>query len=166
VTTQKLEKPSTDWRAIRQRYEGEPCSIRALAREHETTDTAIHRRAKTDNWKRFSAPQTVQRRVQQGVEKPFPWAFETRSAALIEGLKRSRNGVDNAIDATYADLPIVMALLWFRTPLAEIAKAVDLSERELETIFGKPIIKFIQEHYGPRQNRAERRRSSKSQRAA
>jgi hypothetical protein len=34
----KAEKSSPDWSTIRRRYEGEPCSIRALAREHETTE--------------------------------------------------------------------------------------------------------------------------------
>jgi hypothetical protein len=71
VTRSKVEDYSINWIEIKRRYEEEPCSIKALAREHETTDTRIHRHAKANSWKIYSAPQrgpqrATQRRPQRG----------------------------------------------------------------------------------------------------
>ena len=57
MTRSNVEKSSINWKEIKRRYEGEPCSIKALARDHETTDTRIHRHAKANGWKLFSPPQ-------------------------------------------------------------------------------------------------------------
>jgi hypothetical protein len=78
--------------------------------------------------------------VQHHTKKPDLWALEPRQRALIEALKRSRNAVSNAEDAIYTDLPVVMALLWFQTPFADIAKAVQMDEPTLEAIFGVPML--------------------------
>jgi hypothetical protein len=160
VTTQHREIPSTDWKEIRRRYEGERCSIRALAREHETTDTTIHRRAKLEGWKLYSAKSAQnsapQRGVQQPQKTPMLWDFEPRRDALIEGLKRSRNGVDCVEDAIYADFPTVMALLWFQAPFAEIARALQIDEPRLEALYGPVILGFVRDSYSDRPKKAQR----------
>ena len=56
--------------------------------------------------------------------------------------------VVDSINSIYAVLPVVMALMWFRTPLAEIAWAVQLTEPQLEDFFGPAIFKFVHEFYG------------------
>jgi hypothetical protein len=73
-------------------------------------------------------------------------------------LERCRNGVDGIEDAIYADLPLVMALLWLRTPFAGIAQALQVDEPKLEALYGTPILAFVREYYSPKSNRAERRR--------
>jgi hypothetical protein len=80
VTTPNVEKSSINWKEIKRRYEGEPCSIKALAREHETTDTRIHRHAKANRWKLYSAPQRgIATRPQRGrhvvIENPAQSLF-------------------------------------------------------------------------------------------
>lgn len=157
MATSKVEKYSIDWKAIRRRYEGQPCSIRALAREHATSDTAIHRRAKLDGWKLFSSPIPRATEVQQSSKKPMLWDFEPRRDALIAGLRRSRNGVAGVEDAIYADLPVVMALLWLRAPFADIAAALQIDEAMLERLYGKPILAFVRQYHWLKSNRSERR---------
>ncbi|MCK1603909.1 hypothetical protein IVB02_21330 [Bradyrhizobium sp. 166] len=149
-----VKNPSIEWKKIRDRYEKEVCSIRALARDFHTTDTTIHRRAKAEGWRLFAPKRSVQRSlqhaVQQSVSNTDLWAFEPRRDALVNALQRVRNEVTDAEEAIHSDLPVVMALVWFQTPLADIAKAVQMSEPELERIFGKPILKHIRELHGPR----------------
>ena len=75
MTGSKVEYYSMNWIEIKRRYEEEPCSIKALAREYETTDTRIRRHAKANNWKLYSAPQrgpqrATQRRPQRGNRQP------------------------------------------------------------------------------------------------
>ena len=166
MTVSKREKLSIDWVLIRQRYEGEPCSIRGLARQHETSDTEIRRRAIAGAWVRFSASPEVQQAVQQPQGLERAWHFEPRRDALVEALNRSRVGIETVEDSIYCDLKVVMALLWFRAPLAEIARAVQLTEVQLEEFYGPAIIGFIRDFYvAPPENRPVRRRD-KSQRAA
>jgi hypothetical protein len=158
VTTSNIEKSSIDWKEIRRRYEQERCSVRALAREHETTDTAIHRRAKSEGWKLFSTTSAPQRGVQQPEKKPRPWSFETRRDALVTGLERSRASVDNSEDSYYCDALVVQALLWFRTPVAEIARAIEITEAGLEEIYGVQIFKHWRDVEGIKLSRNAQRR--------
>jgi hypothetical protein len=82
VTTSKVEKNSTDWVEIKRRYEEEPCSIKALAREHDTTDTRIRRRAKANGWKLYSAPQRrPQRATQRGNRRTSAALAETETGS-------------------------------------------------------------------------------------
>jgi hypothetical protein len=159
VTLRNVKNPSIDWKEIRRRFEEEPCHVRALAREHKTTDTRIRRRVKAEQWKPFVPTRALQRSkpvLQRAalctIENNEIWAFEPRRDALIAGLKRVRN-VDNPEDAIYSDLPVVMSLLWFRTPLPEIAKALQMTEPKLEELWGGPIFDFIEKYYGGRKRR-------------
>jgi hypothetical protein len=84
VTTSKVEKYSIDWMEIKRRYEQEPCSIKALAREHKTTDTRIHRHAKANRWKLYSAPQRrPQRATQRGNRPPTAALAETETGSQL-----------------------------------------------------------------------------------
>jgi hypothetical protein len=150
---EKVEKSSPDWSAIRRRYEGEACSIRALAREHETTDTRIHRRAKSERWIPFGAksaanptPQRGPQRRAEKIENAKTWAFEPRRDALVSGLCRVRNAAETPEGAIYSDLPVLMALMWLRTPLGDIAQALQMDEVELEEIWGGAIEAFAEEY--------------------
>ena len=84
VTTSKVEKNSTDWVEIKRRYEEEPCSIKALAREHDTTDTRIRRRAKANGWKLYSAPQRAAQRRPQRVKRVGAQPLHSRKEATSE----------------------------------------------------------------------------------
>jgi hypothetical protein len=160
MTKPNVKNPSIDWKEIRRRFEEEPSHVRALAREHQTTDTRIHRRAKTEHWKPYSTKLALQREAQQPSKTPMLWDFEPRRDALIAGLQRSRNGVDSVEDACYADFSVVMALLWLRTPFADIARALQIDEPMLEALYGKPILAFVREYYLPKPDRAKRRQSA------
>src|ERR1019366_2614324 len=77
-----------NWIEIKRRYEEEPCSIKALAREHETTDTRIHRHARANSWKIYSAPQRgpqrgPQRRPQRGNRQPTAALAETETSSQL-----------------------------------------------------------------------------------
>jgi hypothetical protein len=159
VTVRNGEKSFPDWSAIRRRYEGESISIRQLARETGTSDMAIHRRAKADGWVLHSSLPRVQQRVQHAQGNARPWDVAPRRDALLTALTRSRASVETVVDSIYSDLPVVMSLMWFRTPLSEIARAVQLTEPQLEEFFGPAIFKFVDEHYGgPQQGRPRRSR--------
>jgi hypothetical protein len=163
MTVRNGEKSSPDWPAIRRRYEREPISIKRLARESGTNDMAIHRRAKADGWVLYSAlprvQQQAQPRVQHAEGNARPWDVAPRRDALLTALTRSRAGIETVVDSIYCDLPVVMSLLWFRTPLSEIARAVQLTEPQLEEFFGPAIFKFVHEYYGgPQQDRPRRSR--------
>ncbi|MBR1231978.1 hypothetical protein [Bradyrhizobium sp. AUGA SZCCT0182] len=163
MSIRKLEKSSPDWALIQRRYEGETLSIRALARDNHTSDTEIRRRAKSRGWVRYSDPLVVQHKAQQPQESERPWDIAPRRDALMTALSRSRQGVETVVDSIYCDLAVVMALLWFRTPLMQIARAVELTEEQLEGFYGPAIMKFIRQHYAePKQSR----RTGKPRRAA
>ena len=84
MTTSKVENYSINWIEIKRRYEEEPCSIKALAREHETTDTRIHRHAKANSWKLYSAPQRgPQRATQRGNRQPTAALAETETGSQL-----------------------------------------------------------------------------------
>jgi hypothetical protein len=161
-----VEENSPDWTAIKRRYEGEPCSVRALAREHKTTDTRIRRRADLERWTLFSAKKVAKPTPQRGlqrraekIENEEIWAFEPRHDALVSGLCRVRNAVDTAEDAIYSDLRVVMALLWLETPFADLATALQMDEVKLEELWGPAILAFVQNHLRPAT--AARRRRGK-----
>jgi hypothetical protein len=166
MTVRNREKSSPDWGVIRRRYEEETLAIRALAREHHTSDTEIRRRAIAGAWVRFSASPAVQQGVQQVQETERPWHFDPRRDALVEALKRSRHGVETVEDSIYCDLKVVMALLWLRAPLADIAKAIELTEVQLEALYGPAIIGFIRQFYGATPEDRQARHRDKSRRAA
>jgi hypothetical protein len=161
VTVRSKEKSSPDWSAILRRYEGEPISIRRLARETDTNDMAIHRRAKSDGWVLYSPLPRAQQRVQHTESSARPWDIAPRRDALLSALTRRRAGVETVVDSIYSGLPVVMSLMWFRTPLSEIARAVQLTEPQLEEFFGPAIFKFVHECYGgPQQDRPRRSRKA------
>jgi transposase-like protein len=47
-----------DWAQIRIDFEAGDVSTREIARRHDISDTAIHKRAKAEQWKGLQAPQT------------------------------------------------------------------------------------------------------------
>lgn len=157
MTTSNIEKSSIDWKEIRRRYEGERCSIRGLAREHNTSDTAIHRRAKLDDWILFSAKSALQLGVQQPEKPTRPWSFETRRDALATALERMRAAVDNAVDSVYCDAMVVQALLFLRAPFADIAKAIEMTESDLEHLFGEMMLRHVETYYDFKRSRGKRR---------
>jgi hypothetical protein len=122
---------------------------------------AIHRRAKADGWVLYSPLPRAQQRVQHTEGSERPWNIAPRRDALFTALTRGRVGVETVVDSIYSDLPVVMSLMWFRTPLSEIARAVQLTEPQLEEFFGPAIFKFVHEYYGgPQQNRPRRSRKA------
>ena len=95
MTGSKVENYSINWVEIKRRYEEETCSIKALAREYETTDTRIHRHAKANNWKLFSATQRgPQRRPQRGNRKPTAALAETETGSELPHYEE-QNGPDD-----------------------------------------------------------------------
>jgi hypothetical protein len=69
MTTLEARK-DIDWAEIRRRYEQEPCSIRALSREFGTTDTRIHRHARANGWKLYTASQRGLQRKTEAAQLP------------------------------------------------------------------------------------------------
>lgn len=159
MTTSKIEKSSIDWKEIRRRYEKDSQSVRALAREFHTSDTAIHRKAEAGGWILFCEKPELQRGSNHGMQQvektPRSWSFETRRNALVTALERSRVGVDNVEDSYNCDALVVMALLWLRAPIPEICRAIEVDEVTLEKIYGAPIMKFWREYY-PVRNKSPR----------
>jgi hypothetical protein len=47
-----------DWAQIKIDFEAGDVSVREVARRHGISDTAIHKRAKAENWKGLRQPQT------------------------------------------------------------------------------------------------------------
>jgi hypothetical protein len=48
-----------DWAQIRTDYELGEISVREIARRHSVSDTAIHKRARAENWRGLHQPQTT-----------------------------------------------------------------------------------------------------------
>jgi hypothetical protein len=120
VTGSKVEYYSMNWIEIKRRYEEEPCSIKALAREYETTDTRIRRHAKANNWKLYSAPQrgpqrATQRRPQRGNRQPTATLAETEIARETCG----------TLDALRSNLAAVVQDLRLARELADAETAGD-----------------------------------------
>jgi hypothetical protein len=100
-----------DWPAIRLLYEAGDVSVREISRRHGVSDTAIHKRAKTEDWSRargLQAPGTpglhptanqpnapVQTEVQASHSEPegFSWEPENEDVIVPEqpGLAIYRN---------------------------------------------------------------------------
>ena len=144
MTGSKVENYSINWIEIKRRYEEEPCSIKALAREYETTDTRIHRHAKANSWKLYSAPQrgpqrATQRRPQRGNRQPTAALAETETGSELPHYEEQNGQGDptmphpteiaretcGTLDALRANLAAVVQDLRLARELADAETAGD-----------------------------------------
>jgi hypothetical protein len=140
-----MKDHSIDWASARLRYEKEAISVRALARELKTSDTAILRKAKAENWVRYATGRGLQQALAATATAERPWSFKVRRDALATALAESRRGVKTVEDSIYADMRVWMALTALGAAPRSLPGAIELSEDAFGEIFGKAYVRFARQ---------------------
>lgn len=70
--TKRKQNKAIDWKGIRSDYEAGVMTVREIARWYGVSDTAIHKKAKSEEWKRKEKPQSPfeEARAQRTVAPP------------------------------------------------------------------------------------------------
>ena len=82
--------PTPDWTAIRLLYEANDLSIREISRRHCISDTAIHKRAKAENWSLWTPespaakpPLALAQTEVQTHNEDFRWEWEPENEEIV-----------------------------------------------------------------------------------
>lgn len=79
---QTEEENSPNWIQIGDAYRNKAVSVRALAKNHGISDTAIRKRAKKENWVKFDANLTPREPTREPPSDPPPIPSEARRRAV------------------------------------------------------------------------------------